>query len=63
MTVQTALRFINRFLAENDSTTTAILPAWVRAWKDGKFGEANTIARAKGTSVWRIKALRVILNK
>ncbi|NLR71708.1 DUF1156 domain-containing protein [Novosphingobium sp. ERN07] len=54
MTVQTALQLINRFLAEDDfDPDTQFCLHWFEqfGWKDGRFGEADTLARAKGTSV------------
>jgi len=54
MTVQTALRLINRFLAEDDfDHDTQFCLHWFEqyGWREGRFGEADTLARAKGTSV------------
>ncbi|GAB9153342.1 DUF1156 domain-containing protein [Bradyrhizobium diazoefficiens] len=54
MTVQTALRLINRFLAEDDfDHDTQFCLHWFEqyGWKEGRFGEADILARAKGTSV------------
>jgi superfamily II DNA or RNA helicase len=54
MSVRTALRLINRFLAEDDfDPDTQFCLHWFEqnGWKDGKFGAADTLARAKGTSV------------
>lgn len=54
MTVRTALQLINRFLAEDDfDRDTQFCLHWFEqyGWKDGKFGDADTLARAKGTSV------------
>jgi putative DNA methylase len=54
MTVKTALQLINRFLAEDDfDHDTQFCLHWFEqyGWKDGKFGDADTLARAKGTSV------------
>lgn len=58
MTVQTALRLINRFLAEDDfDHDTQFCLHWFEqyGWKEGRFGEADTLARAKGTSVDGVK--------
>jgi putative DNA methylase len=58
MTVRTALQLINRFLAEDDfDHDTQFCLHWFEqhGWKDGKFGEADTLARAKGTSVDGVK--------
>jgi putative DNA methylase len=54
MSVQTALNLINRFLAEADfDQDTQFCMHWFEQhnWKEGKFGEADTLSRAKGTSV------------
>jgi putative DNA methylase len=54
MTVKTALQLINRFLAEGDfDAETQFCLHWFEqfGWKDGKFGEADKLARAKGTAV------------
>jgi putative DNA methylase len=54
MTVQAALRLINRFLAEDDfDHDTQFCLHWFEqyGWREGRFGEADTLARAKGTSV------------
>ncbi|EQD62713.1 hypothetical protein B2A_02698, partial [mine drainage metagenome] len=58
MSVGTALRLINRFLAEDDfDHDTQFCLSWFGqyGWKEGKFGEADTLARAKGTSVDGVK--------
>lgn len=54
MSVRTALQLINRFLAEDDfDHDTQFCLHWFTqyGWTDGKFGEADTLARAKGTVV------------
>jgi putative DNA methylase len=54
MRVKTALQLINRFLAEDDfDHDTQFCLAWFehQGWATGKFGEADVLARAKGTSV------------
>jgi putative DNA methylase len=54
MSVKTALQLINRFLAEDDfDSDTQFCLHWFEqhGWESGKFGEADTLARAKGTSV------------
>lgn len=54
MTVKTALQLINRFLAEDDfDHDTQFCLHWfeTQGWAEGKFGEADVLARAKGTSV------------
>ena len=63
MTVQTALRLINRFLTEDDfDHDTQFCLHWFEqyGWKEGRFGEADTLARAKGTSVDGVKHAGVI---
>ena len=58
MSVETALQLINRFLAEDDfDADTQFCLAWFdqHGWETGKFGEADTLARAKGTSVDGVK--------
>ena len=54
MTVRTALQLINRFLAEDDfDHDTQFCLHWFEGhgWDEGQFGEADVLARAKGTSV------------
>jgi putative DNA methylase len=63
MTVQAALRLINRFLAEDDfDHDTQFCLHWFEqyGWSDGKFGDADTLARAKGTSVEGVKQAGVL---
>lgn len=53
MSVKTALRIINRFLVEGDfDNDTMFCLDWfdTNNWAAGKFGEADVLARAKGTS-------------
>lgn len=54
MSVRTALQLINRFLAEDDfDHDTQFCLHWFegQGWADGKHGDADVLARAKGTSV------------
>ncbi|MBM3272923.1 DUF1156 domain-containing protein [Candidatus Kaiserbacteria bacterium] len=54
MRVKTALQLINRFLAEDDfDHDTQFCLHWFEGtgWASGKYGEADVLARAKGTSV------------
>ena len=63
MSVKTALQLINRFLAEDDfDTDTQFCLHWFEqhGWETGKFGEADTLARAKGTSVEGVKQAGVV---
>lgn len=63
MSVKTALQLINRFLAEDDfDADTQFCLHWFEqhGWESGKFGEADTLARAKGTSVDGVKHAGVV---
>ena len=63
MTVRTALQLINRFLAEDDfDADTQFCLHWFEqhGWETGKFGEADTLGRAKGTSVAGVQQSGVI---
>jgi putative DNA methylase len=63
MSVRTALQLINRFLAEDDfDADTQFCLHWFEqyGWETGKFGEADTLARAKGTSVDGVKQAGVL---
>jgi putative DNA methylase len=54
MSVKTALRLINRFLAEDDfDHDTQFCLHWFEqyGWGEGRFGEADVLARSKATSV------------
>lgn len=54
MQVKTALQLINRFLAEDDfDADTQFCLAWFEeyGWASGKYGDADVLARAKGTAV------------
>ena len=54
MSVRGALQLINRFLAEDDfDHDTQFCLHWFegQGWATGKYGEADVLARAKGTSV------------
>ena len=54
MSVQSALRLINRFLSEDDfDHDTQFCLDWFEGfdWRENAFGQADTLARAKGTSV------------
>ena len=63
MSVKTALQLINRFLAEDDfDAHTSFCLHWFEhtGWTAGAFGEADTLARAKGTSVDGVNASGVL---
>ena len=63
MRVKTALQLINRFLAEDDfDHDTQFCLHWFEnfGWATGKFGDANTLAQAKGTSVDGLRAAGVV---
>ncbi len=63
MTVRTALQLINRFLAEDDfDADTQFCLHWFEQheWETGRFGDADVLARSKGTSVDGIKQAGVL---
>lgn len=63
MSVKTALQLINRFLAEDEfDHDTQFCLHWFEqhGWSEGKFGEADTLARAKGTAVESVKQAGVL---
>ncbi len=63
MRVKIALQLINRFLAEDDfDHDTQFCLHWFEqhCWATGKYGEADVLARAKGTSVTGLQASGVI---
>jgi putative DNA methylase len=63
MSVKTALSLINRFLAEDDfDRDTQFCLHWFEqhGWNSGKFGEADVLARAKGTAVEGIRQSGVL---
>ncbi len=63
MTVKTALQLINRFLADDDfDHDTQFCLKWFEqlGWGTGKFGEADVLARAKGTSVAGLQEAGVV---
>lgn len=63
MSVRTALQMINRFLAEDDfDHDTQFCLHWFEncGWAEGMFGEADVLARAKGTSVEGVKTAGVL---
>jgi putative DNA methylase len=63
MRVKSALQLINRFLAEDDfDHDTQFCLHWFeqQGWATGRFGEADVLARAKGTSVAGLQATGVV---
>lgn len=63
MRVKAALQLINRFLAEDDfDHDTQFCLHWFdqQGWATGKYGEADVLARAKGTSVSGLQASGVV---
>jgi putative DNA methylase len=63
MSVRAALQQINRFLAEDDfDHDTQFCLHWFEncGWSEGKFGDADVLARAKGTSVEGVKTAGVL---
>lgn len=66
MSVRTALQLINRFLAEDDfDHDTQFCLRWFESfgWNENKFGEADVLARAKGTTVDGVREAGVIESK
>lgn len=63
MSVHSALQIINRFLAEDDfDPDTQFSLHWFEqhGWGEGRFGDADTLSRAKGTSVDGVRDAGVI---
>lgn len=63
MTVRSALQLINRFLGEDDfDHDTQFCLAWFEqhGWAEGKYGDADVLARAKGTSVGGLAGAGVV---
>jgi putative DNA methylase len=63
MSVRTALQLINRFLAEDDfDPDTQFCLHWFEqhGWGEGRFGDAETLSRAKGTSVNHVRDSGVV---
>lgn len=63
MNVHTALTLINRFLAEDDmDPESQFCLHWFeqRGWSEGPHGDADTLCRAKGTSVEQLKQAGVV---
>lgn len=65
MSVRTALQLINRFLAEDDfDHDTQFCLHWFeqQGWATGKYGDADVLARAKGTSVGGLQTSGVVAS-
>jgi len=65
MSVRAALQIINRFLAEDDfDHDTQFCLHWFEnsGWSEGKFGDADVLARAKGTSVEGVSQSGVLVS-
>ena len=65
MTVRSALQLINRFLAEDDfDHDTQFCLAWFeqQGWATGKYGEAEVLCKAKGTSVGGLSEAGVLTS-
>lgn len=63
MSVRAALQLINRFLAEDDfDPDTQFCLHWFgqHGWGEGRFGDADTLSRAKGTSVDGVRDAGVV---
>lgn len=63
MSVRTAMQLINRFFAEDDfDHDTQFCLHWFegQGWAEGKYGEADVLARAKGTSVGGLQESGVV---
>lgn len=63
MSVKTALQLINRYLSEDDfDDDTLFCLDWFEqhGWESGKYGDADILARAKGTSVDGLVASGVV---
>jgi putative DNA methylase len=59
MSVRTALQLINRFIAEDDfDYETQFCLHWLdsQGWAEGRYGDADVLARAKGASVGGVAA-------
>ena len=65
MSVRSALQLINRFLAEDDfDHDTQFCLHWFeqQGWATGKYGDADVLARAKGTSVGGLQTSGVVAS-
>jgi len=65
MSVRSALQLINRFIGEDDfDHDTQFCLAWFEqhGWAEGKYGDADVLARAKGTSVGGLTEAGVVAS-
>jgi len=65
MSVRSALQLINRFLAEDDfDHDTQFCLHWFeqQGWATGRYGDADVLARAKGTSVGGLQTSGVVAS-
>lgn len=63
MSVRSALQLINRFIGEDDfDHDSQFCLAWFEqhGWAEGKYGDADVLARAKGTSVGGLSEAGVV---
>ncbi len=63
MTVETALIEINRYLADDEfDAETQFCVTWFEqnGWREGQFGDADTLTRAKGTSVDKVQRAELL---
>lgn len=66
MSVRTALQLINRYLSDDEfDADTLFCLSWFESngWAEGKYGEADVLARAKGTSVGGLAESGVIASR
>jgi putative DNA methylase len=63
MSIRTALNLINRFLTQDDfDSDTQFCLQWfeMNGWERGKYGDADILARAKGTSIEGLKDAGIV---
>lgn len=66
MSVRTALQLINRYLSDDEfDADTLFCLSWFESngWAEGKYGAADVLARAKGTSVGGLAESGVIASR
>ncbi|WP_322995204.1 DUF1156 domain-containing protein [Castellaniella sp.] len=66
MSVRTALQLINRYLSDDEfDPDTLFCLSWFEenGWAEGKYGGADVLARAKGTSVGGLAESGVIVSR